>query len=144
MLNADFYPKQSLFVCSCGFRTNADRNGSLNFARRLIKLIPSLQNEKGLGRWVLPEKAPVLKAGRKKSSKQKSLLSFKGQVSDLGESAAIHYAHLSLFDFGDDIKESDKDYAVAKDAETLSVAGIDTTRVRQEKEARTMGGIPFQ
>jgi IS605 OrfB family transposase len=58
-------PKQSLFVCTCGFRTNADRNGSLNIARRLIKLIPSLQNENGLGRWVLPERAPAPKAGRK-------------------------------------------------------------------------------
>jgi IS605 OrfB family transposase len=33
-----YRPKQSLFVCSCGFKTNADRNGSLNIARRLIRL----------------------------------------------------------------------------------------------------------
>jgi hypothetical protein len=42
---------------------------------------------------------------------------------------------LSLLDFGDDVKESDKDPAVVNDAETLSVAGFDTTRAQQEKEA---------
>jgi IS605 OrfB family transposase len=135
-------PKQSLFVCSCGFRTNADRNGSLNIARRLIKLIPSLQNEKGLGRWLVPERAPAPKAGRKKSSKQKSSLSSKGQVSDLGESAAVHRVQSDLLSFGDEAELSDKDSAVGKDAETLSVAGSDTTRTQQEKETRTVGGIP--
>jgi IS605 OrfB family transposase len=138
-----YRPKQSLFVCSCGFRTNADCNGSLNIARRLIKLIPSLQNEKGLGRWAVPERAPAPNAGRKKSSsKQKSSLSSKGQVSDLGESAAIHHVQSELLSFGDEAEMGDEDLAVVKDAETLTVAGSDTTRVRQEKEARTVGGIP--
>ena len=138
-----YRPKQSLFVCSCGFRTNADRNGSLNIARRLIKLIPSLQNEKGLGRWLVPERAPAPNAGRKKTStKQKSSLSFKGQVSDLGESAAVHHVQSDLLSFGDESELGDKDHAVIKDAETLSVAGSNTTRTRQEKEARTVGGIP--
>jgi IS605 OrfB family transposase len=139
-----FRPKQSLFVCSCGFRTNADRNGSLNIARRLIKLIPSLQNEnQGLGRWAVPERAPAPNAGRKKaSSKQKSSLSSKGQVSDLGESAAVHHIQADLLSFGDEAESGDKDHAVAKDAEMLTVTGSDTPRVRQEKEARTVRGIP--
>ena len=77
-------PRQSLFVCSCGFRTNADRNGSLNIARRLIKLIPLLRNEKGLGRWAFPERAPAPKAGRKSSSKRKLLLSKKEPTSGSG------------------------------------------------------------
>jgi IS605 OrfB family transposase len=138
-----YRPKQSLFVCSCGFRTNADRNGSLNIARRLIKLIPSLQNEKGLGRWLVPERAPAPNAGRKKSSsKQKSILLQNDSVSSQKESAAFHPAQTSLLEFGDDIKESDQDCAVVKDAKTLSATGNDTTRIRQEKEARTVGGIP--
>jgi ribosomal protein L37E len=139
-----YRPKQSLFVCSCGFRTNADRNGSLNIARHLIKIIPSLQNEKGLGCLLVPERAPVPKAGRKKSSKQKSSLSSKGQVSDLGESAAVHHVQTDLLSFGDEAELGDKDHAVVKDAETLSVAGNDTPRRRQEQEARTVGGILSQ
>ena len=38
----------------------------------------------------------------------------------------------------------DKILAVGKDAEKLSVAGCDTTRARQEKKVRTVGGIPSQ
>lgn len=48
-------PKQSLFIChTCGYRANADKNGAINIARRLITLIPSLRDENGLGRWLLP------------------------------------------------------------------------------------------
>jgi IS605 OrfB family transposase len=137
-----YRPKQSLFMCSCGFKTNADRNGSLNIARRLIKLIPSLQNEKGLGRWLVPERAPTPNAGRKKPFKQKASLSSKGQVSDLGESAAVHHVQTDLLSFGDEVEVGDEDLAVVKDAEKLSVAGSDTTRFREEKESRTVGGIP--
>jgi hypothetical protein len=136
-----YRPKQSLFVCTCGFRTNADRNGSLNILRRLIKLIPSLQNEKGQGRWLVPERAPAPNAGRKKSSKPKSSLSSKGRVSDLGESMAVHHVQSDLLSFGDKSESGDKDPTVEKDAETLSVSGSDTTRRRQEKEAKTVGGI---
>jgi hypothetical protein len=109
-------PKQSLFVCSCGFRTNADRNGSLNIARRLFKLIPLLQNENGLGRWLVPERTPTPNAGRKKPSKQKSSLSSKGRVADLGESAAVHHVQSDLLGFGDEAELGDQDPAVAKDA----------------------------
>ncbi|MGY5859625.1 MAG: transposase, partial [Candidatus Thorarchaeota archaeon] len=35
-------PRQSLFIChTCGYRSNADKNGAINIARRLITLIPS-------------------------------------------------------------------------------------------------------
>jgi hypothetical protein len=77
-------------------------------------------------------------------SRRRLTLSSKGQVSDLGESAAVHSAQMSILDLGDDIKESNEDHAVAKDAEMLSVAGFDTARTRQEKEARTVGGILSQ
>jgi hypothetical protein len=80
--------------------------------------------------------------GKTSSSRRRSLLSSKGRVSGLGESAAFHSAQTSLLDFGDGFKESDQDCAVVKDAETLSVAGSDTTRAQQEKKARTVGGIP--
>jgi hypothetical protein len=82
--------------------------------------------------------------GKTHSSRREHTLSSKGRVSGLGKSAAFHSAQTSLLDFGDGIKESDKDHAVVKDAEILAVAGNDTTRVRQEKEARTLGGIPSQ
>ncbi len=137
-----YRPRQSLFVCSCGFRTNADRNGSLNIARRLIMLIPSLRNDKGLGRWAVPERAPAPKTGRKSSSKRKSSLPCKGLTSDLGESAAVHYAQTSLLSFGDGAGKSDNDPAVVRTVESLSVAGSDVPAPRQEKEARSSGGIP--
>jgi hypothetical protein len=70
------------------------------------------------------------------------LLSSKGQVSSLGESADVHHAQSSLLDFSDKVQKSNNDPAVEKDAETLTIAGEDTTRVQQEKEARTIGGIP--
>jgi transposase len=138
-------PKQSLFICpTCGFRTNADRNGSLNIARRLIKLIPLLQNEKGLGRWVLPERAPASKASRTKQSKKKSSLHSKGQTSDLVEPAAIRTIQMDLLSFGDNSEMSDDDLAVVKTVESSSATGTDATREQQGEETRTAGGIVSQ
>ncbi|NHI83799.1 MAG: hypothetical protein EAX81_05815 [Candidatus Thorarchaeota archaeon] len=131
-----------MFVCSCGFRTNADRNGSLNIARRLIKLIPSLRNDTGLGSWAVPERAPAPKAGRKSSSKRKPSLSSKVHSSDLGESAAVHYAQTSFLSFGDETAKSDNDPAVVITVESLSVIGSDAPISIEEKEARSSGGIP--
>ncbi|MFW9846145.1 MAG: zinc ribbon domain-containing protein [Candidatus Thorarchaeota archaeon] len=139
-----YRPRQSKFVCSCGFRTNADRNGSLNIARRLIKLIPLLRNDEGLGRWAVPERAPAPKTGRKPSSKRKPSLPSKGQVSDLGESAAVHHAQMSLLDFGDNIRKGDDDPAVVNTMEHLSAVGCGTPIEKQETEARTEGGIQSQ
>jgi IS605 OrfB family transposase len=141
-------PKQNYFVCdTCGHRTNADRNGAINIAGRLITLTKSLHSVRGLGKWAdsvqqAGKRSRLKTRGKTRSSRRRSLLSSKGQVSDLGESAAFHSAQTSLLDFGDGIKKSDQDPAVVKDAETLAVAGNDTTRAQQEKEARTVGGIP--
>lgn len=137
-----YRPRQAKFVCTCGFRTNADRNGSLNIARRLIKLIPSLRNDKELGRWTVPERAPAPKAGRKYSSKRKPLLPSKGQVSDLGESAAVHHVQIDIPSFGDDSEMGDNDLAVVNTMESLAAAGSDTSATKQEKEARFAGGLP--
>ncbi len=57
-------------------------------------------------------------------------------------SKVVHHAQVSLLDFSDEVRKGDNDLAVEKDAETLAVAGDDTTRTQQEKEARTVGGIP--
>jgi IS605 OrfB family transposase len=73
--NRGIRPKQSLFIChTCGYRSNADKNGAINIARRLITLIPSLRDEKGLGRWLLPheKKGLSLKTWRSSRSKGKS------------------------------------------------------------------------
>jgi IS605 OrfB family transposase len=75
--NIGMRPKQSLFIChTCGYRTNADKNGAVNIARRLIMLIPHLRDEnQGLGRWLLPheKKGLTLKAWRSaRRSKGKS------------------------------------------------------------------------
>ncbi|MGY5874813.1 MAG: zinc ribbon domain-containing protein [Candidatus Thorarchaeota archaeon] len=140
-------PKQNYFYCpSCGHKTNADRNGAINIAGRLITLTKSLHSVRGLGKWadaVQAGKRSRLKARKKKqSSKGKSLLSKQGPSSGPGESAAVHIVQSDLASFSDGTSESDKDPAVVRDAETLSVAGSDEPAQGQEKEARTIGGIP--
>ncbi len=139
-------PKQNLFTCSCGFKTNADRNGSLNIARRLIKLIPSLKNEThGLGRWSTPARPPAPNARRKANpSKKKSLLPSKDEVSHPGESAAVHTTQTSLLSFGDKPGMSDNDPAVENSMETFSVPRTDASGYEQETEAKSEGGIPSQ
>ncbi len=84
-----------------------------------------------------------LKARKKKSSSQgKSLLSKKELTSSSGESAAVHFVQSDFAGFSDGTSESDNDPAVVRTLETLSVAGSDVPVVKQEKEARSSGGIP--
>jgi len=86
-----------------------------------------------------------LKAHRKslkKSSKGKFLLSRKEQASGSGESAAVHFVHLDLVSFSDGTVESDNDPAVVRTVEKLTVIGSDAPVLKQEKEARSSGGIP--
>jgi hypothetical protein len=78
----------------------------------------------------------------KRSSGGGSLLSKKEQTSGFGESAAVHYVQLDLTSFSDEPSERDNDPAVVRTMETLSVAGSDALAHRQEKEARSSGGIP--
>ncbi|MFW9770098.1 MAG: zinc ribbon domain-containing protein, partial [Candidatus Thorarchaeota archaeon] len=141
-------PKQNYFHCpSCGHKTNADRNGSINIAARMLKLTKSLHSVRGLGMWtrVLDKTQRArLKARKKKSSQGKSLLSSKDQTSGLGESAAVHHTQTSLFSFSDESGKGDNDPAVENTVETLSVVGSDAPTSRQEKDARSSGGIPSQ
>ena len=101
---------------------------------------------RGLGKWasaVDTVRSTRLKARRKKSSSQgKSLLSKKEPTSGSGESAAVHFVQSDLTSFSDGTIKSDNDPAVAKTVETLSVAGSDVLVSKQEKEARSSGGIP--
>jgi len=140
-------PKQNLFVCpTCGNKCNADMNGSINIAGRLITLTESLHSVKGLGKWadsLTRVKNSQLKA-KGRLSRGKSLLSEKSDISHSGESAAIHHAQTSLLSFGDRAEVGDNDPAVERTVETLTVAGSDTPAIRQEKEARSVGGMPSQ
>ena len=99
---------------------------------------------KGLGKWtrVLDKPQSARLKARRKSSKGKSLLSIKECISNSGESAAFHCAQMSFLSFGDVSKKSDYDPAVVRTVETLTVAGSDAPAVKQEKEARSSGGIP--
>jgi transposase len=138
-------PKQNYFHCPyCGHKTNADRNGSINIAARMLMLTKSLHSVRGLGMWTraLDRARSAPPKARRKSSKGKSLLSKKEQTSGSGESAAVHHAQLSLLSFSDESGKGDNDPAVVKTVETLSVVGSDEPASTQEKEARSSGGIP--
>jgi hypothetical protein len=109
-------------------------------------LTKSLHSVRGLGKWETSAQAGKisrLKARRKKpSSEGKSLLSVKESSSGSGESAAVHFVQSDLASFSDETCESDNDPAVVSTVETLSVAGSDVPVLKQEKEARSSGGIP--
>ncbi|MHA2158610.1 MAG: zinc ribbon domain-containing protein, partial [Candidatus Thorarchaeota archaeon] len=139
-------PKQNYFLCpSCGHKTHADRNGSINIAARMLMLTKSLHSVRGLGMWTRAldrARRARLKARKKKPSQGKSLLSKKEPTSCSGESAAVHYVQSDLVSFSDDTGESDDDPAVVSTVETLSVVGSDAPTSTQEKEARSSGGIP--
>jgi len=127
-------PRQNYFTCpSCGHQTNADRNGAINIAGRLIMLTKSLHSVRGLGKWeysVQSGKRSRLKARKKKpSSKGKSLLSKKEPTSGSGESAAVHFVQSDLVSFSDEISESDNDPAVVRTMEMLSVTGSDAPEI---------------
>ncbi|MHA2067304.1 MAG: zinc ribbon domain-containing protein, partial [Candidatus Thorarchaeota archaeon] len=109
-------PKQNYFHCpSCGQKTNADRNGSINIAARMLTLTKSLHSVRGLGKWasaIAQSKRP--KTRKKKPSRGKSLLSEQELTSGSGESAAVHLAQSSLLSFSDDAGKSDNDPAVGR------------------------------
>jgi hypothetical protein len=99
---------------------------------------------KELGMWtraLVRVQRARLKA-RRKFSGGKFLLSKKESSSDSGESAAVHHAQMSFLSISDDTEKGDDDPAVARNAEKLTVVGIDEPTSVQEKKTRTVGGIP--
>ena len=97
---------------------------------------------KGLGMWTrLAVRGTTNRRARLKAL-GKSLLSTKEQTSSSGESAAVHFVQSGLASFSDGTSKSDNDPAVVRTVETLSVTGSDAPVLKQEKEARSSGGIP--
>ncbi|MGY5855119.1 MAG: transposase [Candidatus Thorarchaeota archaeon] len=138
-------PKQNYFHCpSCGHKTNADRNGSINIAARMLMLTKSLHSVRGLGMWTRAldrARRARPKARKKMPSQGRSLLSNLEQTSGSGESAAVHFVQSDLVSFSDETGESDNDPAVVRTVETFSVVGSDAPTSVQEKETRSSGGI---
>ncbi|MGY5860651.1 MAG: hypothetical protein RTU63_14880, partial [Candidatus Thorarchaeota archaeon] len=112
-------------------------------------LTKSLHSVRGLGLWTravvraTTNRRARPKARKKKpSSKGKSLLSTQEPSSGSGESAAVHFVQSDLTSFSDGTCKSDNDPAVVRTMETLTVAGSDASVFKQEKEAKSSGGIP--
>ena len=73
-------PKQNYFNCpSCGLKINADKNGSINIAARMLMLTKSLHSVRGQGLWTraLDKTRRAQPKARRKSSGGRSLLSIK-------------------------------------------------------------------
>jgi IS605 OrfB family transposase len=133
--NKGYRPRQNLFVCgSCGYHENADLNGAINIGRRVIKLIPSLSDEKGLGVWLHPSDRAIPKTPRARKSKGKSSLPQRSPAFT-GESVVEHYEQATL-----EKLESAKDQAMESTVETPS-AFRDTggSEEMQRSEARCQG-----
>jgi IS605 OrfB family transposase len=132
--NKGIRPKQNLFVChTCGYRANADLNGAINIGKRLIMLIPSLRDEKGLGIWLNPRDRAILKARRKSSSKGKSSPS-KRKPGSKGGSVADCYDQMIL----SESTTSSKDPAMVNAVETPpAIKSSGTLDEMQRTEARS-------
>jgi hypothetical protein len=74
----------------------------------------------------------------------KSVLFKRDTISHLEESAVVHYVQLNHLSLGDEVGMSDDYPAVVRTVEELSVVGNDNPTREQEKEARSVRGIPFQ
>lgn len=137
-------PRQNFFICpSCGHKTNADRNGSINIAGRLIMLTESLHSVKGRGKWdsAIQKALSSRPKSRRNKSSRSSQLSDESSLSNSRESAVVHSTQLSLLVFGDEIKQGDYDLAVEKTVEDLTATVDDSPDTMQKKKAWTVGGI---
>ena len=124
-------PKQSFFLChTCGYRVNADMNAAINIGRRLIKIIPTLRDDMGLGQWTYTPKTR-----RSTSSKEGPRLSKRPPALSVGENAADCHAQTSL-----EMYVGSTDPAVEKTMEDSSAAvdsgGHSSTVQRTEAQFR--------
>jgi IS605 OrfB family transposase len=127
-----YRPKQSHFLChTCGYRDNADKNAAINIGLRLIRLIPSLKGEKGLGTWLPPirKTSPKTRRIRSKgmSSAPKRLLD-----SSVGSTVADCYDQTSLKEFA-----SSTDLAMEKTMEEPSAILESSDRDSIEQRTET-------
>jgi hypothetical protein len=99
---------------------------------------------KGLGMWTRVVVHGTINRRARLKAPGKSLLFKKEQSSGSEESAAVYFVQSDLVSFGDKSKKSDNDPAVVSTVETLAVAGSDVSAYKQEKEARSSGGISSQ
>ena len=103
-------PKQSFFLChTCGYR-----DAAINIGLRLIRLIPSLKGEKGLGTWLPPMRKTSPKTPRTRS-KGKSSAPKKSLTSSAGSTVADCHDQTSLEEFA-----SSTDLAMEKTMEEPS------------------------
>ncbi|MDF1540708.1 MAG: transposase, partial [Candidatus Thorarchaeota archaeon] len=125
-------PRQNFFLChTCGYRDNADRNAATNIGRRLIKLIPLLRDEKGLGMWLFSHEKNSPKTRRGARSKGKSSHSKRSPTSYEGEIVADCEIQTSLEMFDDS-----SDPAMTKTMETSpAVVRTGTHDTTQRTEA---------
>ncbi len=121
-------PRQALFMCrTCGLKTNADRNGSINIARRLITLTSSLREVRGLARWgTKPKRAKA----RGPSGRGKSLPPHNHGASRGRGSAVAVTVQTTLHEFDNP--------AVVRDAEDPTVTGNDAPGVAQGEGGRVI------
>lgn len=136
-------PRQNLFICpTCGNKCNADRNGAINIAARLIMLTDSLHSVRGLGKWA--DATSRAKCSRPKTlgirSQGMSLLSKVDLSSESGKPAAVRRAQASLLIFSDDVEMGDDDHAVERTVENFSAIRSDDLMITQKKDARSKGG----
>ncbi|MHA2023554.1 MAG: RNA-guided endonuclease InsQ/TnpB family protein [Candidatus Thorarchaeota archaeon] len=138
-------PKQNLFICqTCGYRANADLNGALNIGKRLITLIPSLRNEKGLGMWLTPKDRAILKARRKKSSsKGKSSLPQRSPTSIKGESVVDCYDQTTLESFASS-KDPAMVNAVEEPSATVRTGAHGVQKQRTEARSHRRNYVPMK
>ena len=68
----------------------------------------------------------------------------KESTSGSGESAAVHFDQSDPVRFSGKSKKCDNDPAAVRTMKTLSVADSDVSAFKQEKEARSSGGILSQ
>jgi IS605 OrfB family transposase len=138
-----YRPKQSYFLChTCGYRDNADKNAAINIGLRLIRLIPSLRGEKGLGSWLPPIRKASPKAQRARP-KGMSLAPKKSPASLEGSTVADCHEQTSLEEF-----VSSTDQAMEKTMETppaiMDSGGHDSKLQRTEAQSVKRSHTPVK